>query len=129
MPDEECILFDDSPEKTCPITLAHLKEIKCPVAFRDAPLQPYEASALAEWLSVRRTNPLTNLPCYWDKSPFEVLVPLNSAGQASLSSSTIAPEDVGAEEAMAVFNLHILQSGGNAFDQVSRIWPNLWHSE
>lgn len=119
MADEDAIPFEGSLETSCPITLAPFSQISCPIAFRNAPHQPYEAAALAEWLSVRKTNPLTNMPCQWENSPFEILVPLlSSYGTSS------------ARRVMEFFMQHLQQSDGNVFDQVSKpaqIWANSWH--
>jgi hypothetical protein len=100
------IQYKGSPEAVCPITLTPFKDIVCPFAFRTSPHQPYEATALAKWLSVRRTNPLTNMPCTWNESPFEILAPLTDCQE-------------GAAAAMQSFLQHLQKtSGGSVFDQV-----------
>ncbi len=111
------IQFEGSPEAACPITLTLFKDLVCPFAFRTAPHQPYEATALAEWLSVRKTNPLTNMPCTWNESPFEILAPLMTSKESSAS--------VTAGAAMQLFLQHLQKtSRGNMFDQVLQIWAN-----
>ena len=61
----------------CPITLTPLCNIKHPIVFNNAPHQPYEAEALALWLSTRRRNPLTNEYCAWNETPFEIISPID----------------------------------------------------
>jgi hypothetical protein len=55
---------------------------------------------------VRRTNPLTNMPCTWNESPFEILAPLTDCRETAAA-------------AMQLFLQHLQKtSGGNMFDQV-----------
>lgn len=43
----------------CPITLESMDRLTNPVAFSSSPNQPYELSALCQWLELNCTNPLT----------------------------------------------------------------------
>ena len=43
----------------CPITLESVDRLSNPVAFYSSPDQPYELSALCQWLELSCTNPLT----------------------------------------------------------------------
>jgi hypothetical protein len=74
----------------CPITLTPLCNIKYPIVFNNAPHQPYEAEALALWLSTRRRNPLTNEYCAWDETPLEIISPINHTMGLPTSEGTSA---------------------------------------
>ena len=74
----------------CPITLTPLCNIKYPIVFNNAPHQPYEAEALALWLSTRRRNPLTNEYCVWDETPLEIISPINHTMGLPTSEETSA---------------------------------------
>ena len=63
-------------DSSCPITMTPLDEIDLPVIFCAAPEMPYEASALARWLVVRRVVPHTNTPCEWSITVAEIITPL-----------------------------------------------------
>jgi hypothetical protein len=71
------IKYTGDVEATCPITLKTISEINYPVAFINATHQPYDCEALVYWLSEKKSNPMTNLPIHWIKSPLEILRPLS----------------------------------------------------
>ena len=58
-----------------------MTELECPVAFRNAPHQPYECSALVAWLYAVQVNPMTNLPVDWHECALEVIGPLMIEGR------------------------------------------------
>ena len=121
----ECIQFDGSIDAVCPITLVQFPEIAYPIAFRDSLHQPYDANALAEWLAVRKTNPLTNMACGWKENPSEILVSLKPALACSSAAAT------GETSGIKIFLQRLQQIGGNVYSQVPtnlQIWANLWNN-
>ena len=62
----------------CPITLSEICDMEFPVAFHNAPQQPYECAALVEWLSEKQINPMTNLELFWEVTPLECFGPCES---------------------------------------------------
>jgi hypothetical protein len=68
--------YTGTPDTVCPITFKPLDEITDPVVFICHPSQPYEAEALAQWLSVRTIVPHSNESCTWLRTPAEIISPL-----------------------------------------------------
>jgi hypothetical protein len=99
----------------CPITLTPLCNIKYPIVFNNSPHQPYEAEALALWLSTRRRNPLTNEYCVWDETPLEIISPISH----TMGVETCLPTSEESPETSVNVFLETLQSFTN-YDQVCR---------
>ena len=82
----ETIKYTGSPDARCPVTLAALSELELAVAFRAHPNVPYEALALAQWLSRRRLVPHTNMPCDWRVSPTEIIASLDCCSRPAAAA-------------------------------------------
>lgn len=65
----------------CPITLCQLHELSFPVAFSDAPEQPYELEELCVWLEKSSSNPVTG-----EEVDVSSLIPLGSVEQQRKSA-------------------------------------------
>jgi hypothetical protein len=85
IPKTKLMHYTGAPDAVCPITLVPLSELNCPVAFSFATHQPYECSALIEWLQESMTNPMTNLQVGWRRSPLEVIGPLGPRSELAKS--------------------------------------------
>lgn len=68
--------YTGSKDAICPITHQPLSRLEHPVVFKHNTAQPYECEALARWLTIRRTDPITNLPVHWQHNASEIIAPI-----------------------------------------------------
>jgi hypothetical protein len=85
-PEKKDMLFTGDRNDRCPITFIPFTDLECPVVFKNDPVHPYEASALAHWLSIRQIIPHSNTECDWEKSPLEIISPVWTDTSISLSN-------------------------------------------
>ena len=76
---------------TCPITHKSFLEIENPVVFQWNLNQPYECAALAQWLRLSSTDPMTNLHIDRD-CIMDVIIPLR--GHSTIETVHTILEDL-----------------------------------